>query len=642
MNNIVTIVALSVDTRHAVLYMQDGSTFTINQGDARLPRIVEQSKDLLARNQPAMVDITPIFVERTEFSDAEKGTKGAIKFFKVAKAFLKKLINTDSPEQVPAEAAHVSPLDIGVFPGRDVVNQGTKEESEAPAQDLPDLSTDEKALAAAEEARAEGLVGDATTGQAPVALTNDQKLDAARERMQQLVGNSHGTDKAEFHKPLNEETETIVAVHEKTGAIIPDAHKLARHLRSSQKLENYAGFQKFIERLSVIIEQRTHSVEDLMKFIEHGDLPIADDGCIVIFKRLNRRSDHFVDVHTGNIKQKVGSYVYLLPHLVDPNRRRDCSNGLHVGSLSYMSSFRGDVTVMAKVRPEDVFAVPEYSHNKMRVCGYHIVAELTDELKRLVNSNRSISEVEEGARLLHNVLRGNHVSITQHVQVGGHGGANVTYTDVRVDSADELPVLEDGAAKTLDLGEPLLPKMEDIKAPEVKAQDLVNFGDEPEDPRRDDEGNSSDESAITDIMSNDPKDTSGEETKPVQKASQKEQAQQLYADFTAMRDQPTRQAAAQKLIAFKKSTRKSWSVLGIESLAGANVQLVAGSEAAPVNAPKPVKAQSTPVAAKEKPAESKVANVIAALKEGLSQREVAKKFDLSKDQVYRLAKKHLA
>jgi hypothetical protein len=560
---LITIVALSVDTRHAVLYKEDGSTLAIPQGDARLPQIVADSKELLRQNLPALVDVTPIIPVRTEFTDAEKGTNGGIKFFRVAKAFLKKLINTESPTEVPAEVAHVSPLDIGVFPGRDVANQGTKEESEAPKEDLDDPVADPIA-------ELDRVIENATTRPAPAPLTNHQKLEVARERMLELVGNSKATSDAEFHAPLNEETDTIVAVHESTGAIIPDAHKLARQLRSAQKLQDYAGFEKFIERLAGIIDQRGHSVEDLMKFIEHGDLPIADDGCIVIYKRLNGRGEHFVDVHSGQIKQKVGSYVFMRPGLVDPNRRQDCSNGLHVATLGYLGNFSGNVTVIAKVRPEDVFAVPEYAHTKMRVCGYHIVVNLPEKLRLLVNAGNSISADPEGARILANVLRGNHVGITQHVEVGGHNGSNVTYTDVRVNSADHLPDAHLDTAQTLDMKEVL--QAEAPVAPEVKAAELLS---EPEE--KVEEAQSSD-----DIMSTDPQDTLGEAP-----------------------------AAKPKKVA--KTTTKA-----------------------------PAKSNKASTPKTGKPADKGLVKVLEALRAGKPNVEVAKQFGLSKDQVFRIKKKHLS
>jgi hypothetical protein len=656
-NNLVTIVALSVDTRHAVLYFQDGSTHMIPQGDARLPRIVADSRIALQAGIPVQVNITPIFVQRTEFADAEQGTKGVVKFFRVAKSFLKKLVNTESPEAVPEEVAHVSPLTIGVFPGKEATNQGTKEEDDkpsmftepgdyregnAPTPTVPDAAKDQ----AAWEKFVDTTHMNATTDQSPVAQTNDQKLDAARERMQQLVGNSVGTSQPEFHTPLKDD-ETIVAVHEKSGAIIPDAHKLARQLRSAQKLQDYAGFEKFIERLAAIIDQRGHSVEDLMKFIEQGDLPIADDGSIVIYKKLNRgmgpersKGEFFVDVHTGKIRQKVGSYVYLLPHLVDPNRRNSCSNGLHVGVMSYVRSFSGNVTIMAKLRPEDVFAVPEQEHTKMRVAGYHIVAELPAKLRQLVDQGVSISADPEGAVLLNNVLRGNHIGITQHVQVGGHQGTDVTYTDVEGATGPQVEATSLGHAEALDMQEALEAKAP--VAPEIKATDLV----QPPTTAADwdlgkvDDWIKRDERLIIRITSNTPKDTSWngvvpalvEGPKAEVKLSQKEKANQLYEQLLGAGTFPEEQTAAKALLEFKKSARKSWSALGLPEATGDDISKMLAAEV--------VQAPSTRVAAAPRVDDKDLKKILKALKEGKSNVEVASMFGLSKDQVYRLKKKH--
>lgn len=544
----VTIVALSVDNRTATLYLQDGTTLTMKQGDSRLPNIAAVAKEAFGKGLKSVeVDVTVPVAENTEYADAERGTKGAVKFFRVAKSLLKKLLNTESPQEVPEEVAYVSPLDIGTFPGKEVEpaqftaevsaqllemikgqgnwqviltgnnsnslqkvaaiklvrtvsNLGLKEAKDLLEKNVPAViltGYDEPTAfvichwlqefgymakinfeevvslepwgPTAEEQLAEPVQ------ETKAEPTNDEKLDAAGERMRMLMDSGKQTSDPEFHKPLDESVETIVAVHQSSGMVVPDAHKLSRQLRASAKLQDYAGFEKFLERLSLIINDRAHSVEDLMKFIEKGDLPIADDGCIVIYKRLNRQVNGVMtDVHSGRIKQKVGSYVFMRAGLVDPNRRQDCSNGLHVASLSYLGGFSGNETVIAKVRPEDVFAVPEYNTNKMRVCGYHILGILPENLRNLVNGGGSISSVPEGAMLLGSVLRGQHIGITQHVEIGGQKGTSVTYTDVAVGSADDLVVTAATAprAETLDLAEELQAKVP--VAPDVMPDELVD------------------------------------------------------------------------------------------------------------------------------------------------------------------------
>ena len=418
MKKLVTIVGISVDAQNAVLYLEDGSTVTIAQGDSRLPNIVETAKKYIPVDGSAVVDIAEPVKVRNEFKETEEGTGGLIKFFRVAKSFVKKFIDTESPEKVDEAVAHISPLELGIKPGQTILD----------VEEADDTTYAMEAQPAAVEAVVEAPVAEVAK---PVELTNDQKIDLAAARMRELTGKGSTVDDPEFHKPItDEDPDTIVAVNTKTGSVIPHAHKLSSQMKAASKLKDFRGFVNFLNRLEPVLKDRGHSAEDLMKFIEFGDLPIADDGCIVIYKRLKQSGNTFVDVHSGRIKQNVGSYVFMKPGLVDPNRRQDCSNGLHVASLGYLSSFSGNVTVMAKVRPEDVFAVPEYSHTKMRVCGYHILAVLPGSLRSHVNSGGSISSIPEGKELLNKVLRGAHVGITELVEVGGHNGSKVTYTKV--------------------------------------------------------------------------------------------------------------------------------------------------------------------------------------------------------------------
>lgn len=418
MKKLVTIVGISVDAQNAVLYLEDGSTVTIVQGDPRLPNIVETAKKQIPVDGSAVVDIAEPVKVRNEFKETEEGTGGLIKFFRVAKSFIKKFIDTESPEKVDESVAHISPLELGIKPGQTILDD----------EEADDLTYALEAQPAAVEEAVEAPVAEVTK---PAELTNDQKIELATARMRELAGKGSTVDDPDFHKPItDEDPDTIVAVNTQTGSVIPHAHKLSSQMKAASKLKDFRGFVNFLNRLEPVLKDRGHSAEDLMKFIEFGDLPIADDGCIVIYKRLKEKHGTFVDVHSGNIKQNVGSYVFMKPGLVDPNRRQDCSNGLHVASLGYLSSFSGNVTVMAKVRPEDVFAVPEHSHTKMRVCGYHILAVLPESLRNHVNSGGSISSIPEGKELLNKVLRSAHVGITELVEVGGHKGTNVTYTKV--------------------------------------------------------------------------------------------------------------------------------------------------------------------------------------------------------------------
>lgn len=527
MKKLVTIVGISVDAQNAVLYLEDGSTVTIAQGDPRLPIIVETAKKYIPVDGSAVVDIAEPVKVRSEFKETEEGTGGLIKFFRVAKSFVKKFIDTESPEKVDESVAHISPLELGIKPGQTILDVEEADDLTYALEAPSAAVAAEEGLEALKEA-VEAPVAEVTK---PVELTNDQKIELATARMRELAGKGSTVDDPEFHKPItDEDPDTIVAVNTKTGSVIPHAHKLSSQMKAASKLKDFRGFVNFLNRLEPVLKDRGHSAEDLMKFIEYGDLPIADDGCIVIYKRLKEKHGTFVDVHSGNIKQNVGSYVFMRPGLVDPNRRQDCSNGLHVASLGYLSSFSGNVTVMAKVRPEDVFAVPEYSHTKMRVCGYHILAVLPESLRTHVNTGGSISSIPEGKELLNKVLRGAHVGITELVEVGGHNGSNVTYTKVE--------------------------NTETAKAEEVKV-DLVK-----ETLEQSDLSEAAPTEKAAPVLATDLKEPAPVVAPEIKKTKIDLLWEQFEAAYLA-EDLATAQKFAEELISAKQKAKKGWAKLGI-------------------------------------------------------------------------------
>lgn len=518
MKKLVTIVGISVDAQNAVLYLEDGSTVTIAQGDPRLPNIVETAKKYIPVDGSAVVDIAEPVKVRNEFKETEEGTGGLIKFFRVAKSFVKKFIDTESPEKVDETVAHISPLELGIKPGQTILDADEADDTTYALEAQPAAV---EAVVEAPEAKVAKLAE----------LSNDQKINMATARMRELAGKGSTVDDPDFHKPItDDDPDTIVAVNTKTGSVIPHAHKLSSQMKAASKLKDFRGFINFLNRLEPVLKDRGHSAEDLMKFIEHGDLPIADDGCIVIYKRLKEKHGTFVDVHSGNIKQNVGSYVFMKPGLVDPNRRQDCSNGLHVASLGYLSSFSGNVTVMAKVRPEDVFAVPEYSHTKMRVCGYHILAVLPESLRTHVNSGGSISSIPEGKELLNKVLRGAHVGITELVEVGGHNGSNVTYTKVE--------------------------NTEAAKAEEVKV-DLVK-----ETLEQSDLSEAAPTEKVSPVLAADLKEPAPALAPEIKKTKIDLLWEQFEAAYLA-EDLPAAQKFAEELLSAKQKAKKGWAKLGI-------------------------------------------------------------------------------
>lgn len=119
------------------------------------------------------------------------------------------------------------------------------------------------------------------------------------------------------------------------------------------------------------------SVEELFEFLENKGIPITEDGCFLCYKAV--RSD-FMDKYAGKFHNGVGTIVKMDRTEVDPNRDRQCSFGLHVGALDYVSNYgagRTDIWLLVKVNPQHAVAVPrDHNAQKMRVSEYFVVQVL--------------------------------------------------------------------------------------------------------------------------------------------------------------------------------------------------------------------------------------------------------------------------
>lgn len=303
--------------------------------------------------------------------------------------------------------------------------------------------------------------------------------------------------------------------------------------------------EAFLARAGKVAAERSHSVEDLLKFMERGDLPIAEDGSILIYKVLKKRAGKYYDCHTGKVPQHVGAYVYMDASLVDHNRNNECSNGLHVARRGYIKSFSGDVCTLCKVAPEDVIAVPSYDANKMRVCGYHIIFELTPAQYGLVRQNKPMSDDPQGAITLAEAIAGQHTGITHKVKIGAHSGGDVSVTDVDVPTP---------AAKPEKAVEPV----KALQNPDKKHLDA------PIDPK-----------TVTKTVAKAPKQAkapiaiNGVNVKP---GSSRERIQKLLAvGITSV-------GVAQAILKLKKDAKKGWSALGVSDEQVKEIVRLAGNQ----------------------------------------------------------------
>ena len=481
--NTVRIVAAILDTKQLKLYKQDGQVIALFQGDPRIRPILEVAVPAINKYKYADIVIEP-GMPHNPYKEFETQSKGVVRFFRVAKEKLKNLFKEPSSDEYLQK-----PISVGTVPG-----------PFAPAN-KPSMAVVDEIMQHAVPASAPEFNENTVAKQRPIAENNGR-----------TPGGNQDT----------EAKDTIIAVVD--NKIIPGVEKIKTQFDRASKLGSTVGVENFLKRLSSVIDRRSHSVEDLLKFLERGDLPIAEDGSILIYKVLRKQDGKFVDCHTRKVPQRVGSYVCMDESLVDPDRRNECSNGLHVARRGYVGGFSGDVCVLAKLSPEDVIAVPKYDANKMRVCGYHIIFELTPEMYGRVKANKPISDCEEGRIMLGKAMAGDHIGITEDVRITQQMGGGVKVTP-RVTAPKQPPVaeVEIVPAEALDNPE------KEIAAPVVDPKAVLN---------------------------------------EVATLSRKDTAKGLYDTYQRAVDPDEKATALKALVDYKKSCKVSWEKLGIPDPTG--------------------------------------------------------------------------
>jgi hypothetical protein len=365
------IVEVVVDTQFITLYREDASSFQIPQGDPRVKRIVSEVIPVIDAGGIAEIDLSAPNV----YKDFEEKSGGLVRFFRVAKHTLAKALGVAEPEETPV----VAPGKHGKHP---------------------------------------------TVSSAPVAREQTSQVVA------EIISQAEPANTREFREDDSESHTMIAVTKDETGKekVVPGVEKVREQIKYSSKIGSTQGMNNFFARVSKIIDQRPHSVEDLLRFLERGDLPIADDGSIIAYKKLYAKNGRYVDPHTGKVSQTIGSYVCVDEKLVDTSRRNECSNGLHIGRRSYMGGFSGDTLMMCKIAPEDVMVVPHNDPNKVRVKGYHILAKLDSRSFQEICADRPATSGKTAVKLLSDVIAGRHVARLEEVRVHGQNGNNVQIT----------------------------------------------------------------------------------------------------------------------------------------------------------------------------------------------------------------------
>lgn len=351
------------------------------------------------------------------------------------------------------------------------------------------------------------------------------------EAVNEIMANAVSVRDDNFKDSDTTENDTIIAVvSDDKGVfkVIPGAENLKGIMKYAGKIGSTKGVENLLKRMANVIDKRQHSVEDLLRFLERGDLPIADDGSIIAYKILRNDPENlggFVDCHTQKVKQRVGSYVCVNEDLVDKSRRNECSNGLHIARRGYIGNFYGDLITMCKIAPEDVVTVPHGDPDKVRVCGYHILFKLDDATYRKLQANQPATDIPATAKLLSEAIAGNHAPPSEEVRITAPLGEGVVITS-----------LVGTAAK-----KPSNPEMQHTALDDM-ANELVDPIQLSRDIRK----------AKQQIATNKPE--------PVKPMTSAQQAREMFS-----------KKEWKKLHEFKRAKKKSWANLGFNSLEQAEV-----------------------------------------------------------------------
>ncbi|QHJ80597.1 MAG: hypothetical protein [Bacteriophage sp.] len=575
------IVFANLDTQFLTMYSESGEEIIIAQGDPRIRKIVEAVFPAIDSKGYYILSDEDLS-EANNYHEAEKSLGGVVKFFRMAKAKLAEIVDKFTVDLSP-KAAGTKPVPFSPTPLP--ASRGAKkpiaENIHTDSSNEPLVQAPPAGMSVQSEPTGEAKPVPEPKGNAP--------LNSA---LAEIMENATPVGSPEFHtQGATTEEQTIVAVVD-GGQVVTGIEKIEHQLSSiAQKLGSAEGVTNFFRRLAGV--ERGHSVEDLLTFMQKGELPIADDGTVLVYKLLNSHGQgdslYFTDVHSGNVKQKIGSKVFMSEDLVDPNRNKDCSNGLHIARRDYLRSFSGNACMLCKLAPEDVIAVPHSDARKLRAKGYFIVAQLSNEDRNRVKNNQPMQDKV----LLGNVAAGNHTEVLELVEItkGNGGGLIVTplhkpKTEIVLDqtkkssSLDELEerkeVVVDARAVALGIKDP---------ATEAAAEPLINSVI-PEPVR---------ESAVV--------PSSGARPIDILVRAFTDENQNLLSKV----------AAAKALLDFKKAAKKSWTALGVKiEVWEKATQLVVDSQApvAPLEKPAAPVAEKPAVNQVQKPTMSRIQQLV--------------------------------
>lgn len=158
----------------------------------------------------------------------------------------------------------------------------------------------------------------------------------------------------------------------------PLVDRVVQSLRDGLSADTMLPLLRYMD--NVMANKRKDIREELYQFLQAGAMPITLDGCFLAYKRVK---GNYKDYHSGAIDNSPGKLVSMPAEKVDGNRMVECSSGLHFCARSYLANFSGDRTVIVKVNPRHVGAIPmDYNFAKGRCSEYFVIGECTGDVSK--------------------------------------------------------------------------------------------------------------------------------------------------------------------------------------------------------------------------------------------------------------------
>lgn len=489
--------AFVLDSKGATFFTVSGERIIIRQGDVRLRKLIEEATPAIERKEVIELDFS-IEEVPNPYDTFSKKTNGLVKFFRVAKQKVTNWLSARSDNEDANDCAEKRPSESAV-----------------------------------------------------AAVTKTAETAAAR--LQEVMDHAKPYDSKQLSKEISGTSETpvdqLTTVAVVGDTVIPDVEVLDKHMTMALETGHSVGLEALYKRLAGLI--RGHHVTELLNFLKRGDLPIANDGRIVIYKVLKTKEGlengcTMVDCHSGTVPQRPGAIVRMDESAVNPSRRHACSTGLHVARRGYLRSFSGDAMTLAIVAPEHIIAVPEGEPDKMRVSQYEILAELSKEEAKNLRDGKGL-QTPEGLELLRRALAGEFPPATLDVYIGKADKDKpevvMTVLGQPQEHAQEQLVVADDVVQTNEPDEQPEPQVEEpapyvepkvLSETPVKAVDTTVAKDEPVN--------------VQDLVSGN---------------TRAKKAQDMLDDYNRSANRAEKEMNARTLHAYKQATKKSWEFLGI-------------------------------------------------------------------------------